>query len=40
VDRDQAKLAKPVITDRLFLHLASPPGSIPAALFEIRCYES
>ena len=38
--RCSLKLAKPVTTDRLFLHLASPPGSIPAALFEIRCYES
>lgn len=39
VDRDQVKLAKPVTTDRLFLHLASPPVPIPAALFKIRCYE-
>jgi hypothetical protein len=38
--RCSLKLARPVITDRLFLHLASPPGPIPAALFEIRCYAS
>jgi hypothetical protein len=37
--RCSLKLAKPVTTDRIFLHLASPPTPIPAALFEIRCYE-
>jgi hypothetical protein len=34
------RLAEPVETDRLALRLYAPSPLVPAALFEVRCYES
>lgn len=37
--RRTIRFAKPMVTDRLVLRLTAPSGQIPAALFELRCYD-
>ena len=36
--RNTIRLAQPVATGRLTIHLSHPGPNVPAALFEIRCY--
>lgn len=38
--RQVIRLAQPVTTDSLELRLLAPAGNVPAALFEVRCYEA
>ncbi len=38
--RQVIRLSQPVTTDSLELRLLAPAGNVPAALFEVRCYET
>jgi len=37
--RNIIRFPQPVATSRLSIHLKAPHGHVPAALFEVRCYE-
>jgi hypothetical protein len=38
--RNTIRMERPVSTDRLTIELTHPSNQTPAALFEVRCYES